>query len=67
MNEFRHQRVMLVLAMLLLAPPALRAEQVAITYDDLPLNGTLPADVTRQDIVKKVLAELQQAGVPQSR
>jgi peptidoglycan/xylan/chitin deacetylase (PgdA/CDA1 family) len=31
------------------------AQKVALTFDDLPLNGTLPAGVTQVDIVKRVL------------
>jgi peptidoglycan/xylan/chitin deacetylase (PgdA/CDA1 family) len=35
------------------------AEKVALTFDDLPLNGTLPAGVTEVDVVKRVLPILR--------
>jgi len=41
------------------------AQGVAITFDDLPLNGDLPPGVTRAQIVKDVLAVLKQHKVPQ--
>lgn len=42
-------------ALLALLPALCAAEKVAITFDDLPLNGSLPAGVTEVDIVKRVL------------
>lgn len=41
------------------------AENAALTFDDLPLNGTLAPDMTRVGIVKDVLAVLKKHGVPQ--
>jgi peptidoglycan/xylan/chitin deacetylase (PgdA/CDA1 family) len=41
------------------------AEDVAITFDDLPLNGTLPPGATRTGLVERVLAVLKQHHVPQ--
>lgn len=49
----------------LLSSPACLAQGVAITFDDLPLNGHLPPGVTRVQIVKDVLAVLKQHNVPQ--
>jgi len=40
------------------------AQKVAITFDDLPLNGELPPGVTRADTAKNVLAILKQRRVP---
>ena len=40
------------------------AQKVAITFDDLPLNGELPPGVTRADTTKNVLAILKQRHVP---
>jgi peptidoglycan/xylan/chitin deacetylase (PgdA/CDA1 family) len=40
------------------------AQKVAITFDDLPLNGLLPPGVTRVETAKNVLAILKQRHVP---
>jgi peptidoglycan/xylan/chitin deacetylase (PgdA/CDA1 family) len=40
------------------------AQRVAITFDDLPLNGDLPPGVTRAGTAKNVLAILQKRHVP---
>src|SRR6185369_2911447 len=48
----------------LLPVPGL-AESVAITFDDLPLNGELEPGMTRVRIVKDVLAILKKQRVPQ--
>jgi hypothetical protein len=42
-------------ALLALVPALCVAEKVAVSFDDLPLNGSLPAGVTEVDIVKQVL------------
>ena len=52
------------LCLLFLAISA-HAENVAITFDDLPLNATLPPGVTRTQVAKDVLAVLKKRGVPQ--
>lgn len=54
----------LAAAWLLIAPAAGRAEPVAITFDDLPLNGILAPGTTRVGIVEDVLAILRERGVP---
>jgi len=46
-------------------PCAARAENVAITFDDLPLNGTLQPGMTQARITKDVLAILKKHRVPQ--
>jgi peptidoglycan/xylan/chitin deacetylase (PgdA/CDA1 family) len=40
------------------------AQKLAITMDDLPLNGTLPPGVTRAETAKNVLAILKKRHVP---
>ncbi|MGA7931011.1 MAG: polysaccharide deacetylase family protein [Candidatus Sulfotelmatobacter sp.] len=40
------------------------AQKVAITFDDLPLNGELPPGVTRAETTKNVLAILKTRHVP---
>ncbi|HET6181221.1 MAG TPA: polysaccharide deacetylase family protein [Candidatus Sulfotelmatobacter sp.] len=40
------------------------AQKVAITFDDLPLNGELPAGVSRVDITRETLAVLKARHVP---
>lgn len=52
-------------AALLLSYAACFAQGVAITFDDLPLNGDLPSGVTRAQIVKDVLGVLKAHHVPQ--
>jgi peptidoglycan/xylan/chitin deacetylase (PgdA/CDA1 family) len=60
-------RLGLLAAMLLLAlPSSARAEGVALTFDDLPLNGELPPGVTRRQVVDEVLAVLRERGAPQA-
>jgi peptidoglycan-N-acetylglucosamine deacetylase len=41
-----------------------RAQKVAITFDDLPLNGDLPPGMTRVEIVGNTLAVLKMLHVP---
>ena len=45
--------------------PVIRAQEVAITLDDLPAHGPLPAGVTREDVTRKILAVFKQAKVPE--
>ena len=42
----------------------LHGEQVALTFDDLPLNGELAPGTTRAGILTEVLSVLKQHGVP---
>jgi peptidoglycan-N-acetylglucosamine deacetylase len=55
---------LLALSCLLLSA-LVRAESVAITFDDLPLNGPLAPGTTRVGIVKDTLAVLKKHRVPQ--
>ena len=43
---------------------ACAAQKVAITFDDLPLNGELPPGVTRAETARNVLAILKKRHVP---
>jgi peptidoglycan-N-acetylglucosamine deacetylase len=45
-------------------PLCAAAEKVAITFDDLPLNGELPPNTTRTQLVGRVVALLKQHKVP---
>ena len=40
------------------------APRLAVTFDDLPVHGPLPAGETRLSVAKKILAALNEAGVP---
>jgi len=51
-------------ALLLLAQNLAAADQVAVTFDDLPLNGELAPDTTRDGIVAAVLPILKKYGLP---
>src|SRR5664279_2463639 len=48
-----------------LLPAHVRAESVAITFDDLPLNGILAPGMTQAHVVEDVLAVLKRHRVPQ--
>lgn len=51
--------------LLLICMPILcAAQKLAITFDDLPLNGELPPGVTRVEITKNTLAILKQQHLP---
>lgn len=49
---------------LLLAAALLPAQEVALTFDDLPYTGALPGNTTRLDIVKNIAKILQEARAP---
>lgn len=49
---------------LLLASSFVAADQVAVTFDDLPLNGELAPNTTRDGIVADVLPILKKYGLP---
>jgi peptidoglycan/xylan/chitin deacetylase (PgdA/CDA1 family) len=53
-----------ILAALALVPAgAVRAQAVAITFDDLPAHSALPPGETRLDVAEAILAALRAAGV----
>jgi peptidoglycan/xylan/chitin deacetylase (PgdA/CDA1 family) len=52
--------------MLLVALPAIAAAQeLALTFDDLPSHGLLPPGMTRLDVAKSIIATLKAANAPQ--
>ena len=56
----------LALVMFLVALPAMAAAQeVALTFDDLPAHGPLPPGMTRLDVAKSIIATLKAANAPQ--
>lgn len=57
-------KITTLVALLALLPALCAAEKVAITFDDLPLNGSLPAGVTEVDIVKRVLPIFAERKLP---
>lgn len=44
--------------------PEVAAQKVAITFDDLPVHGSLPAGVTRAQVATDILAALKSSGTP---
>jgi peptidoglycan/xylan/chitin deacetylase (PgdA/CDA1 family) len=57
--------VVLIAGICLIAPALGKAEGVAITFDDLPLNGILAPGTTRVHVVQDVLAVLKERRAPQ--
>src|SRR6187401_797286 len=55
----------LVFAMALFSAVTAFAQEVAITFDDLPAHGPLPAGTTREDVTRKILAAFKEAKVPE--
>jgi peptidoglycan/xylan/chitin deacetylase (PgdA/CDA1 family) len=53
-----------VVVLLAAASVECAAQKVAVTFDDLPLNGELPAGVTRVEIARDTLAVLKARHVP---
>jgi peptidoglycan/xylan/chitin deacetylase (PgdA/CDA1 family) len=50
--------------LLLFAAVSAHAQQMAITFDDLPAHGEKPAGISRLDIVQSILATLKQEQMP---
>lgn len=42
---------------------SLTAQEISLTFDDLPNHGNLPPGVTREDVARKFVANLKPAGV----
>lgn len=57
-------RCALLAAALLMSAAAMAEPNVAITLDDLPAHGVLPAGVTRVEVANQMIAALQAAGIP---
>jgi len=57
------QKYFLAALLLSIAVPA-HAQQMAITFDDLPAHGEMPAGISRLDIAQSILATLKQRQMP---
>jgi peptidoglycan/xylan/chitin deacetylase (PgdA/CDA1 family) len=57
------KRLFLLLVILLVIKP-LHAQQVAITFDDLPEHGDLPPHVSRLQVARSILTTLRQQHMP---
>ena len=55
----------LILLSVALANP-LPAQEVALTFDDLPAHSTLPPNLSRVDIAKMIIGDLQSAHAPKT-
>jgi peptidoglycan-N-acetylglucosamine deacetylase len=69
---FRGQLLKVIQVQLLLVgmawfalPTAAFAQEVAITFDDLPAHGALPAGTTREEVTRKILTAFKEAGLPE--
>jgi peptidoglycan/xylan/chitin deacetylase (PgdA/CDA1 family) len=60
-----NSRILCRLYVFFLLAPVSFAQGVALTFDDLPLNGALPAGSTHTQITKDVLSVLKEHRVPQ--
>ncbi len=54
----------LVAAVILSGVSAMAEPQIAVTFDDLPVHGVLPAGMSRVAIAQQIIAALKDAGVP---
>jgi peptidoglycan/xylan/chitin deacetylase (PgdA/CDA1 family) len=54
----------LIAAALLLSASAMAGPKIAITFDDLPAHGVLPAGMTRVEIAQQVIDALKTGGIP---
>jgi peptidoglycan/xylan/chitin deacetylase (PgdA/CDA1 family) len=61
---FRLRRPCLALFAFLILNAPLGAQQVALTFDDLPRSGELPAGTTRVEIAKNIVKILEDGHVP---
>jgi len=61
---FRVQRPFQYGCAFLFAAAMVQAQEVALTFDDLPRTGELPANTTRVEIIKGILKRLQDAHAP---
>ena len=58
------KRLLLTLVAVFSFVAALPAQQIALTFDDLPEHGDLPPHVTRQQIARSILTVLKQQKMP---
>jgi peptidoglycan/xylan/chitin deacetylase (PgdA/CDA1 family) len=64
MKNSRPQRIVLAVLVILAAVPSAHAQQIAITWDDLPAHSALPQGETRVEIGHKLIAAMKDAKVP---
>jgi peptidoglycan-N-acetylglucosamine deacetylase len=64
MKQLPGWKSVLMFALILLLTCACSAQKLAITFDDLPLNGLLPPGVTRTEIAGSVLMILKKNQIP---
>src|SRR5664279_878513 len=57
----RCSRVLAFGALLLIVIPVMAAQEVALTFDDLPAHGPLPPGMTRLNVAKSIIATLKAA------
>ena len=53
-----------VFATVTLCLPVAQAQQVALTFDDLPAHGPLPSGTTREQVIRDILMALKASGTP---
>ena len=54
----------LTLAALLMSGTALAEPKIAISFDDLPIHGVLPAGVSRTDVAQQIIDALKAGAIP---
>jgi peptidoglycan-N-acetylglucosamine deacetylase len=64
MKNSRSQRIVLAVLVILAAVSSAPAQQIAITWDDLPAHSALPAGETRVEIGRKLIAAMKDAKMP---
>ena len=57
-------RLIAVVVFLATFPASDLAQEVALTFDDLPAHGALPPGMTRLELAKKIIATLKAANAP---
>jgi peptidoglycan/xylan/chitin deacetylase (PgdA/CDA1 family) len=64
-DDVTHMEKRFVLAVLLVLFAGLtRSQQMAVTFDDLPVHGAMPAGTTRLEIAQSILATLKRGKLP---
>jgi len=58
------RETLLLAGLLALSAQQASSQQMAITFDDLPAHGSMPAGVTRLEIAQSILATLQREQMP---
>ena len=61
----RCSRILAFVVLFVALPVMAAAQEVALTFDDLPAHGPLPPGMTRLDVAKSIIATLKAANAPQ--